>query len=112
MLQLVEQNTSLKRDVALAEKRLLARNDRIQNLETLLQDSQDKLNSANARFDLQMQAVQEKVARAEALAQKNQLMGGAFSLGSRIARPLRGGSNAPDNASEVKVVEGKRGSWW
>jgi len=64
MFQLVEQNSSLKKDVALAEKRLLARNERIQNLEGLLQDAQDKLSNSNARFEMQMQAVRERLEQA------------------------------------------------
>ena len=48
--QLVEQNGSLKKEVAIAERKLSARNDRIQSLEVLLSDSQDKLTAANHRF--------------------------------------------------------------
>ena len=48
--QLVEQNTSLKKEVAIAERKLLARNERIMSLENLLADSQDKLTAANHRY--------------------------------------------------------------
>jgi kinesin family protein 5 len=48
--QLVEQNSSLKKEVAIAERKLIARNERIQSLESLLQDSQEKLTSANHRY--------------------------------------------------------------
>ena len=48
--QLVDQNTSLKKEVAIAERKLLARNDRILSLESLLADSQDKLTAANHRY--------------------------------------------------------------
>ena len=47
--QLVEQNTSLKKEVAIAERKLVARNERIMSLENLLQDSQEKLTAANHR---------------------------------------------------------------
>lgn len=50
--QLVEQNGSLKREVAIAERKLIARNERIESLESLLQDSQEKLTAANHRYDL------------------------------------------------------------
>lgn len=50
--QLVEQNGSLKKEVAIAERKLLARNERILSLEALLQDSQEKLTAANHRFVL------------------------------------------------------------
>lgn len=47
--QLVEQNGSLKKEVAIAERKLIARNERIQSLESLLQESQEKLTAANHR---------------------------------------------------------------
>ena len=49
--QLVEQNSGLKKEVAIAERKLVARNERIQSLEGLLQDSQEKLTAANHRYD-------------------------------------------------------------
>lgn len=48
--QLVEQNSSLKKEVAIAERKLIARNERIQSLESLLQESQEKLTDANHRY--------------------------------------------------------------
>ena len=48
--QLVEQNGSLKKEVAIAERKLMARNERIMSLEALLQDSQEKLTGANHRY--------------------------------------------------------------
>lgn len=48
--QLVEQNGSLKKEVALAERKLIARNERIQSLETLLQDAQEKLITQNQKY--------------------------------------------------------------
>lgn len=48
--QLVEQNGSLKKEVAIAERKLIARNERIMSLEALLQDSQEKLTGANHRY--------------------------------------------------------------
>ena len=50
--QLVEQNGSLKKEVAIAERKLMARNERIQSLEALLQDSQEKLTATNHRYAL------------------------------------------------------------
>ena len=46
----MEQNGSLKKEVAIAERKLIARNERIQSLESLLKDSQEKLTAANHRF--------------------------------------------------------------
>jgi len=52
--QLVEQNSSLKKEVAIAERKLMARNERIASLETLLHDSQEKLNAASHRYVLEL----------------------------------------------------------
>jgi hypothetical protein len=48
--QLVEQNSALKKEVAIAERKLIARNERIQSLESLLQESQEKMAAANHKY--------------------------------------------------------------
>ena len=48
--QLVEQNGSLKKEVAIAERKLSTRNERIGSLESLLQDSQEKLMQSNHMY--------------------------------------------------------------
>ncbi|KAI9867605.1 MAG: Kinesin heavy chain [Trichoglossum hirsutum] len=104
--QLVEQNSSLKKEVAIAERKLIARNERIQSLESLLHDSQEKLIQANHRFEVQLAAVKERLEAAKAGSTRSHLSmqpGGAgtggFSFnigGSRIAKPLRGGGGGGD----------------
>ncbi|KAL8712580.1 MAG: hypothetical protein Q9220_003111 [cf. Caloplaca sp. 1 TL-2023] len=97
--QLVEQNGSLKKEVAIAERKLLARNERIMSLEALLQDSQEKLTAANHRFELQLAQVKDRLEIAKqsstrGLPSASNSGGGGFSFGgatSRIAKPLRGG---------------------
>ena len=116
--QLVEQNGSLKKEVAMAEKKLGARNDRIMSLEALLTDSQEKLTSANHRyvffhpdlvdvyrtilnrdrFEAQLATVKERLEAAKHGSTRglttSPIVAGGFSFGSagsRIAKPLRGG---------------------
>jgi len=119
--QLVEQNGSLKKEVAIAERKLIARNERIQSLESLLQDSQEKLTAANhrytslfvkhrrasfrltetCRFEAQLTAVKErleaaKIGSTRGLNSPGGVVGvpGGFSFGGaggRVAKPLRGG---------------------
>jgi kinesin family protein 5 len=112
--QLVEQNSSLKKEVAIAERKLIARNERIQSLESLLQDSQEKLTAANHRyvhpphqneprltrlsFESQLTAVKERLEAAKAGSTRglgSPSAGASFAfgggVGSRIAKPLRGG---------------------
>jgi kinesin family protein 5 len=163
--QLVEQNNSLKKDVAIAERKLIARNERIQSLESLLQDSQEKLTQANhrlaytfhtssdrfspenwelvpsweetqanseffsTRFEVQLTAVRERLEAAKAGSTRGlgDPMSGqsfAFSGGSRIAKPLRGGGGGEQlPAAGVPTINslkdmdangaaGKRGSWF
>ena len=113
--QLVEQNTSLKKEVAIAERKLIARNERIMSLENLLADSQDKLTAANHRyatnphplrpanihrFEAQLQAVKERLEAAKVTSRNQAAAGtapGGFNFaaaGARIAKPLRGGGAA------------------
>ncbi|KAF2674651.1 kinesin heavy chain [Microthyrium microscopicum] len=98
--QLVEQNSSLKKEVAIAERKLIARNERIQSLESLLQESQEKLISANHRFEVQLTAVKERLEAAKAGSTRG--LGGsgapASFASSRIAKPLRGGGAVTEAA--------------
>lgn len=113
--QLVEQNGSLKKEVAIAERKLMARNERILSLEALLQDSQEKLTAANHRyerdaysidyptndmyrFEGQLAAVKERLeaarvgsARGMSNSSNNSIGFNFGGAGSRIAKPLRGG---------------------
>ncbi|KAL3421139.1 Kinesin heavy chain [Phlyctema vagabunda] len=123
---LVEQNGSLKKEVAIAERKLIARNERIQSLESLLQDSQEKLTAANHRFEAQLTAVKERLEAAKSGSTRglgSPTAGSGFSFGgSRIAKPLRGGgaSEAPipiisglqNEASTGGSTGNKRSSWF
>ena len=168
--QLVEQNSSLKKEVAIAERKLIARNDRIQSLESLLSDSQEKLTAANhryveaklllisdptpsivttpstttllprkryvrvnedSRFEAQLNAVKERLEAAKSGSTRGlgsptgASFAGAFggAVGSRIAKPLRGGGSVQDGPvlpvlSNLQAQEsgnqstGKRTSWF
>lgn len=93
--QLVEQNQSLKKEVAIAERKLNARNERIQNLESLLAESQERINQQNAKYEAQMALVRERFESAKNLS-RTIGAGGAGGPGlnfGRIAKPLRGGGN-------------------
>ncbi|KAL9715167.1 hypothetical protein Ac2012v2_001828 [Leucoagaricus gongylophorus] len=62
--QLVDQNSMLKKEAGIAERKLLARNERIQNLEALLQDADRRLSTQNQKFEVQLQAVKERLDQA------------------------------------------------
>jgi kinesin family protein 5 len=116
--QLVEQNAQLKKEFAHAERKLIARNERIQSLEQLLQDAQNKLMMQNQKFEQQLQAVRERLEQARAAKHQAPI----FSFG-RIAKPLRGGglpmttdgSVPPNHPAAAQVAKEekapKRTSW-
>ncbi|KIE02102.1 kinesin, partial [Metarhizium majus ARSEF 297] len=119
--QLVEQNSALKKEVAIAERKLIARNERIQSLESLLQDSQEKMAAANHKFEVQLASVKERLEAAKAGSTKglNATTGGfSFSAaGSRIAKPLRGGGGDGPNVPTIQSLQNegatnKRSSWF
>ncbi|KAG8849804.1 hypothetical protein FRB96_000627 [Tulasnella sp. 330] len=89
--QLVDQNTALKKEAGIAERKLLARNERIQNLEVLLQDADRRLAIQNTKFEQQLNAVRERLDQARAQKQQSNNTGVGFG---RIAKPLRGGGGA------------------
>ncbi|KGQ10820.1 Kinesin heavy chain [Beauveria bassiana D1-5] len=121
--QLVEQNSALKKEVAIAERKLIARNERIQSLEGLLQDSQEKMAAANHKFEVQLNSVKERLEAAKAGSTRGLSSGGGgFSFanaGSRIAKPLRGGGGDGPVVPTIQniqqtdgAVSNKRGSWF
>ncbi|RSH83216.1 uncharacterized protein EHS24_006883 [Apiotrichum porosum] len=85
--QLVEQNTALKKEVGIAERKLIARNERIQNLESLLNEADSRLAQKNQRYEQQIQAIRERLAEVQAQQQTSYNH-------ARIAKPLRGGGGA------------------
>lgn len=102
--QLVEQNSGLKREVAVAERKLLARNDRIKGLEHSLIESQAKFDAMNHKYDDQVRSIKERLAHANELKSANAGMG--FGLASRIAKPLRGGGGAPGPGAPMPLRGG------
>ncbi|KAL5511850.1 hypothetical protein ACEPAH_5068 [Sanghuangporus vaninii] len=88
--QLVDQNSALKKEAGIAERKLLARNERIQNLEALLQDADRRLAVQNQKFEEQLAAVKERLDQARA---QKTTSSSPLNFG-RIAKPLRGGGGA------------------
>ncbi len=83
--QLVEQNSSLKKEVAIAERKLIARNERISSLESLLQDSQDKLIASNHRLvPLSTRGSQHVLTRAVGLRLNSRLSRNAWKRPRRV----------------------------
>ncbi|RPB20573.1 kinesin heavy chain [Terfezia boudieri ATCC MYA-4762] len=111
--QLVEQNNTLKKEVAIAEKKLSARNERIVSLESLLQESQEKLTAANHRFEAQLTAVKERLEAVKAGSRGMQPALFSFAgASSRIAKPLRGGGGDAGvvNGNAPAILSGTQGS--
>jgi kinesin family protein 5 len=102
--QLVDQNSAPKKEAGIAERKLLARNERIQNLEALLQDADRRLALQNQKFEAQLQAVRDRLDQARA--QKG-AVSSPLSFAGRIAKPLRGGGGGgivPSAAAETPAT--------
>jgi kinesin family protein 5 len=106
--QLVEQNSALKKEAAIAERKLMTRNDRIANLETLLSAADARLTAKSQKVEQQLQALRDRLESAR---------GGFRELGSltsagnpspvnfgRIAKPVRGGQGDESASSELLVI--------
>ncbi|BEJ16265.1 hypothetical protein CspHIS471_0508700 [Cutaneotrichosporon sp. HIS471] len=116
--QLVDQNTQLKKEVGVAERKLITRNERIQNLEQLLNDADARLAQKNQRYEQQIEGFRARLAEMQAREQ-------ASFNHARIAKPLRGGGGGapatPSNpfANPITRVQhdespasAKRQSWF
>ncbi|KAF7188487.1 Kinesin heavy chain [Pseudocercospora fuligena] len=121
--QLVEQNAQLKKEVAIAERKLVARGERIRGLEGLVQESQEKLMLANHKFESQLMAVKERLEAAKTGSTRglpNSPAPNTFGNNpfGRIAKPLRGGGGGDQPAvptlAGLQNQEGgsKRSSWF
>jgi hypothetical protein len=88
----VEQNSQLKKDAALSDRKLIAKDDQVYGLEQMLTEAQNKLLVQNEKFETQLQAVRGRLEQART--QKSQ--GPSFVSFNRIAKPLRGGAPALD----------------
>jgi kinesin family member 5 len=103
---LVEQNSTLKKEVAIAERKLAARNERIQSLEQLLHEAQENFTEQNHKFEQQLQLVRERLEQARVARAANPTtggisVGGGGFLQGRIAKPLRGGGGI-ENVNDLK----------
>lgn len=98
----MDQNTNLKKEILVAERKLAARNERIQTLESLLIDAQEKFRTQQTRFEgelgvmrKQLQDAVETLERERASVQS----GDWLHQSGRIAKPLRGGRAVDDGGA-------------
>ncbi|KAI9468503.1 MAG: hypothetical protein EXX96DRAFT_492802, partial [Benjaminiella poitrasii] len=84
---LVEQNSRLKKEAALSDRKLAAKNEIIQNLDNLVKEAQNKLIVQNEKFESQLQAVRGRLEQARS----HKAQGVSMLSLNRIAKPLRGG---------------------
>jgi len=92
--QLVDQNSQLKKEVGIAERKLMARTERIQNLEAMLQDADRRLAVQNQKFEEQLSAVKDRLEQARTTKTTT-----SISNFGRIAKPLRGGGGTSQSPS-------------
>jgi len=101
--QLQSENSKIKLENQVAEKQLHVRNDRIQSLEHLLLDSQEK------HHKLQLEN-QERSGKAMPSAPRRPSAGQVPTLtGGRIARPLRGGGGQSQEEEKTQDKKSDKG---
>lgn len=108
--QLVEQNSNLKKEVALAERKLLTRNERIEALTLNVKESEERLERKSKNFDETIAKFKVKFdSRNEN--NRNGNVSGPGSVGGvgfgRIAIPIRGGG--PQAAGSGGLAQGAPG---
>jgi len=114
--QLINQNAAFKLEIQVAEKKLMARNERIHNLEILLQDCQEKLQKQAQQHEEENIRLRQQVdslgVQAQAQTQDKKLRQGstvpgmvtpAIVAGSKIAKPIRGGRKTSTTVSIDRV---------
>ncbi|CAO3646942.1 unnamed protein product [Cunninghamella blakesleeana] len=105
--QLVEQNTHLKKEAAVSERKLYTRNERIHSLETMLQEAQENYYAETQKFEEQLQAVRERLEKMKTQKSQSAM---AINFG-RIAKPLRGGGAIDSEISATEKQERRTSSW-
>ncbi|CAO3622231.1 unnamed protein product [Cunninghamella echinulata] len=106
--QLVEQNSHLKKEAAVSDRKLYTRNERIESLESMLQEAQDNLYSQAQKFEAQLQAVRERLEKMKTQKSQSAM---AINFG-RIAKPLRGSGAVVDSEISVTDKQERRASSW
>ncbi|KAJ2556714.1 hypothetical protein EV175_001821, partial [Coemansia sp. RSA 1933] len=99
--ELVMQNADIKKQSALSERKLNARNERISYLENRLQDSNNQ-GEAWRRKAEELQSLRNHEASRSSAAHSS---GGNVLRFSRIAKPMRGGGGNNNNSGAAAVEE-------
>jgi kinesin family protein 5 len=55
----------MKKEIVICDRKLLARNERIQNLEVLLGNSDNRLQQRDQRYEAQIQVLKQRLAESE-----------------------------------------------
>jgi kinesin family protein 5 len=87
-----------------AEKKLITRNERIQNLEALLKDAQTRLEIQNQKFEAQLSSMREKLQEA-----RTNTVDSSWLHSGRIAKPLRGGARTAVAITDEEEEDSDRG---
>ena len=107
--QLVDQNSALKKEAGIAERKLLARNERIHNLETLLQEADRRLTAQNHKFEAQMQIIKQRLD--EARGSISEISTGP-TLMVNIAYSERREQTVPRNSPQFWPDRQTSSRWW
>ncbi|KAJ3276220.1 hypothetical protein HDV01_005668 [Terramyces sp. JEL0728] len=100
--QLVEQNSTLKKEVTVGERKLATRNERILNLEALLSDTQRKMSEQYQEYEEKLAVLRTKLKESQ-----SQQQIAPWIQSSKIAKPLRGGvaTETVDDDEDINPFE-------
>ncbi|KAJ1512967.1 hypothetical protein HMI54_015319 [Coelomomyces lativittatus] len=106
--QLVDQNFKLKKEMALAERKLSLKDESIKSLEKLLNDTQLEFGHEKEKFEADMASLLQQVNQLTSSLSKGPSMSNMspLDIGGRIAKPLRGGGGG--NGSEAISIKNEK----
>lgn len=106
--QLVEKNSTLKKDLDVCERKLVARSDRISYLENQLQETQHAMEEQSTKFEAELGIIRSKLEEART----ETAPASSWLYSSKIAKPLRGGvstsrlaNNEEDENDSVEAIK-------
>lgn len=103
--KLMDQNSSLKKEVAMSQKLLESRNERIQYLEDSLLASQAKVVKEQEEFEDKLTFLRDRLNEVRNIRQSQSTTRSSGSTGQKIVKPLRGGG------AKIMGESPSRGLW-
>ena len=103
--QLIDQNAMLKKTNDLSERKIVNRNERINDLEKMLHELNNKMTEDRIRHDTEVDELRERLEQVQAVKTPTNT---SFTFGEgRVAKPLRGGAaNTATTSTPIRSPPG------